>query len=171
MEDYVEEIISFVEEFKEERCRDYLFARRWPKGFRCPKCNHDEKWDLNAIKYKCKKCRHQTSLYIGTIFEKTHQPLASWFLAIKYVTIDPKRVTASELQELTKLKSNNTALKWWHTFKKVALDSEQYRHNGKITFDELMDYVVGPAVMYEDDIIEEMYIDDDEYGWEKAMRE
>jgi hypothetical protein len=41
-------IPEFVSRFKsEEDCREYLFNIRWPNGFCCPECGHDEYYFLN----------------------------------------------------------------------------------------------------------------------------
>ena len=28
--------------FLEEACEEHLFKLRWPEGFRCPRCGHDQ---------------------------------------------------------------------------------------------------------------------------------
>ena len=28
--------------------RDYLFALRWPEGFRCPRCGHERAWPVRG---------------------------------------------------------------------------------------------------------------------------
>lgn len=151
MTNYEKELMEFLEKFgTEEQCRNYLFNLRWPEGFRCPKCNYDKKWDLSEVKFKCKKCRHQTSLISGTIFQGSHQPLTRWFLAIKYITMEPEKTNASELQVLTGLGSNHTALKWWHTLREIMLCSKQYRYRNTITFQEFMGCVASQAEKYEE---------------------
>jgi transposase-like protein len=111
MRDYANEHLEFIEKFgTEEQCRSYLYALRWSNGFRCPKCGYDKARNQNGIKYRCKGCRKETSLYEGTIFENTRKPLTTWFFAIWYITLDPGRTNSSELQRIVKLGSNNTAL-------------------------------------------------------------
>src|SRR5574337_689119 len=47
----------------EEDCEKRLFKLRWPQGFACPSCGHQEYYHVTQRKlYQCKKCRHQTSL-------------------------------------------------------------------------------------------------------------
>ena len=36
-------LIDFMDRFKtEEDCREHFFRIRWPNGFKCPKCQHEE---------------------------------------------------------------------------------------------------------------------------------
>ena len=139
MRDYKNEHLEFFKKFgTEEQCRYYLYALRWSNGFRCPKCGHNEVWELNTIKYKCKECKKQTSLYEGTIFENTRKPLTTWFTAIWYITLDPDQTSALEMQKIVKLGSNNTALEWWKNLRGVMFRSKQFKLNGKITVEEFI---------------------------------
>jgi len=85
-------LIEFQEKYgKEEQCRQYLYAKRWPEGFVCPKCGHNECFNIKSRnRYQCKSCNHQPSITSGTIFDRTRTPLVKWFLAI-YLTADDKR--------------------------------------------------------------------------------
>jgi transposase-like protein len=83
----------------EEACRAYLFSKRWPAGFVCPKCGHCEYFDVKSRnKYQCKACNHQTTVTAGTIMEKTRTPLTKWFVAIYLVAEDKRGVSAMALQ-------------------------------------------------------------------------
>jgi hypothetical protein len=148
------EFLEFQKEFDEEKCRDYLFRLRWPDGFRCPKpdCGHDKKYDVKPIgyKFKCKKCRKTTSIVDGTILRR---PLYRWFWAIRYVTFQPGMGSAAELQRSVGLGSRHTALDWFDELSKMAIYSEQYNRNGKITFDELLENIVGSQSMIDEDFL------------------
>ena len=50
MEDYPRDQLEFESRFaSEEACRDYLFALRWPEGFRCPRCGHERAWPVRKV--------------------------------------------------------------------------------------------------------------------------
>jgi transposase-like protein len=84
----------------EEACRTYLFSKRWPKGFVCPKCGHTEYFDVKSRnKYQCKKCNYQATLTAGTILEKTRTPLTKWFAAMYLVSEDKRGLSAVALQK------------------------------------------------------------------------
>ena len=75
--------LQFTEAFPtEEACRSYLFSRRWPNGFACPRCGGREYYHISTRDlYECRYCRYQASLTAGTIMEKTRTPLMAWFLS------------------------------------------------------------------------------------------
>src|SRR5881397_887402 len=99
-DDLPEDMPSFLARFgSDEQCREYLFKARWPNGFRCAACGHDDAYALRTkIVYECVACRKQHSLLAGTIFEQTKTGLAKWFLAIYLVTSSKGGIAATELK-------------------------------------------------------------------------
>ena len=52
-----------------EACLAELATLRWPEGFQCPKCGHDQGGLLPSRKlYECSHCHHQSSVTSGTLF-------------------------------------------------------------------------------------------------------
>jgi hypothetical protein len=100
IDDLPEDMPSFLARFgSDEQCREYLFKARWPDGFRCVACGHDDAYALRTkIVYECVACGKQHSLLAGTIFEQTKTGLAKWFLAIYLVTSSKGGIAATELQ-------------------------------------------------------------------------
>jgi len=85
----------------EAKCRKALFRSRWPRGFRCPKCEAQEHSRFrrgDQVYYQCSGCRYQTTLLSGTMFEGTKLPLTTWFLAIHLLTATKTNVAALELK-------------------------------------------------------------------------
>src|SRR4051812_24931026 len=99
-DDLPQDMPSFIARFgSDEQCRDYLFEARWPEGFRCAACGHDDAYALRTkIVYECVACRKQHSLLAGTMFERTKTGLSRWFLAIYLVTSSKGGIAATELQ-------------------------------------------------------------------------
>lgn len=68
-------LIEFQRRFAtEEACHDHLFRMKWPHGFKCPKCGHDQAYEIKTRRlplYECAQCKRQTTVTVGTIFEKT----------------------------------------------------------------------------------------------------
>jgi len=62
-------------------CLDYLEWLRWPAGFSCPTCGHDDGWRLGDGRFKCSGCGDRTSVTAGTIFDRSRTPLTVWFTA------------------------------------------------------------------------------------------
>lgn len=94
----------------ETQCFDYLFNLRWKNGYRCPICNHNEMWQIKDYKYKCKKCKYQTTVISKTLFQDTHLPMTLWFKAMWYITSSNEKVTATKLQKDLGIGSNRTVL-------------------------------------------------------------
>lgn len=91
--------IDFQESFgTEEQCEQMLFKLRWPKGFICPNCGHDDAAYLAPRRLmQCRLCRRQTSVTAGTIFHKTHLPLVCWFRVIYEIAQDKGGASATSL--------------------------------------------------------------------------
>jgi transposase-like protein len=62
---------------------DYVAALRWPDGFVCPHCGGREYSYLSTRRlWKCKSCKKQSSIKVGTIFEGSALGLDKWLPAI-----------------------------------------------------------------------------------------
>ena len=93
----------------EEQCLDYLFHLRWENGYRCPKCQHNEMWEIRSHKYKCKKCGYQTTVIAGTLFQDTHIPMTTWFHAAWYFSAHSQDITVAMLEEELHINNRETA--------------------------------------------------------------
>lgn len=41
-------LIEFQRRFAtEEACHEQLFLMKWPPGFKCPECRHDQDYEIN----------------------------------------------------------------------------------------------------------------------------
>ena len=89
-------------DFTEEECKFALFRAKWPNGFRCPRCNHNECYTIttrNLPLYECTMCRAQPSLISGTVMQGTRTPLCSWFRAIQ-LHASPAGINALQLSNI-----------------------------------------------------------------------
>lgn len=85
----------------EAKCLNYLAALRWPNGFQCPACGHDQGWTITQrAVIECARCSHQTSVTAGTLFHATKRPLRDWFWAIYWVSSDKGSISALRLAKL-----------------------------------------------------------------------
>lgn len=87
----------------EKSCCEYLYKMKWPDGYRCAKCRHAAYYVIltrNYPLYECRRCGNQTTLTVGTIFEKTHTDLTTWFAAIYLVVQDRQASTAQISNQL-----------------------------------------------------------------------
>jgi transposase-like protein/ribosomal protein L37AE/L43A len=104
-------ILEFQERFgTEEACREYLFASRWPEGFRCPACGErGAGTETRRGLWICKACGRQTSLTAGTVMNDTRTPLRTWFWAAYLVATHHPGISAKQLQRQLGLSRYETA--------------------------------------------------------------
>ncbi len=137
MEDYPRDLLEFESRFSsEEDCRDYLFALRWPDGFRCPGCGHERAWAVRKVWLECARCGRQTSVTAGTIFQDTRKPLRLWFRAMWQVTSQKNGTSALGLQRVLGLGSYQTAWTWMHKLRRAMVRPGRERLTGVVEVDE-----------------------------------
>ena len=109
----------------EEKCREALFAWRWPEGFACPACGGVAHCELEKrALWQCNVCRTQTSLTAGTIFAATKLDLTVWFRAMLHMTQTKQGISALELSRRLDV-SYNTAWAMHHKLRQVMLERNQ----------------------------------------------
>ena len=135
---------SFLARFgSDEQCREYLSKARWPDGFQCAACGHDDAYALRTkIVYECVACRKQHSLLAGTIFEQTKTGLAKWFLAIYLATSSKGGIAATELRRQPGPGSCGTAWTWLHKIRKAMVRPDRKPSAHHVEADET--YLGGP---------------------------
>jgi transposase-like protein len=137
MEDYPRSLLEFKERFStDEACYHYLEMLRWPGGFQCPKCSHNEAWGMARGLYKCKKCKRQISITSGTIFHDTRKPMRLWFEAIWHITSQKYGANALGLKRVLSLGSYNTAWKWLHKLRRAMVRPGREKLSGFVEIDE-----------------------------------
>jgi hypothetical protein len=85
----------------EEACLEALFAMRWPRGFICKHCGHNDGYRLSARRtVQCASCRRQSSITSGTLFNRTKIPLRKWFWLIFLMSQDKGGISTVRAAEL-----------------------------------------------------------------------
>jgi transposase-like protein len=91
----------------EDKAREFLESKRWPDGVPfCPHCG-EEGYELTAkptskkpgrkgLK-KCKGCRKQFTVRVGTIFEESKLPISKWLMAIHLMTSSKKGISSHQM--------------------------------------------------------------------------
>lgn len=137
MEDYPRTLMEFKERFiTEAACIQYLVSLRWPNGFRCPECEHNEAWETKRGLFQCRKCRRQTSVTAGTIFHDSRKPLRLWFEAMWHITSQKYGANALGLQRILDLGSYHTAWNWLHRLRRAMVRPDRDNLNGTVEVDE-----------------------------------
>ncbi len=87
-----------------DKAREYLEAIRWPNGPVCPHCGSVSK-DHYALQgkahrvglWKCKDCREQFSVTVGTVFERSKIKLNVWLQAVYLLCSSKKGISSHQL--------------------------------------------------------------------------
>jgi hypothetical protein len=95
----------------EEACAAYLYAARWPDGFRCPACGHAKAWPHRGkrFSFECAACNRQTSVTSGTVMHGSKLPLTLWFWTAYLVASHSNGLSALQLKGQLGLGSYKTA--------------------------------------------------------------
>lgn len=93
----------------ENEARKHLEAIRWPDGPVCPHCDSvDGHYRLEGTGgakgkkarpglLKCKDCREQFSVTVGTVFEHSKVPLTKWLLATHLLCSSKKGISSHQI--------------------------------------------------------------------------
>lgn len=113
-------------------CREYLFYWRWPKGFECPKCNYKKKLpyyfkERKTFRCKKKKCKSETSVIAGTVFEGTRLPLSIWFLGAHIIKRMGDRFDVDQFRKILRIKDKRTASRLYKKIKVALKKSEEFK--------------------------------------------
>ena len=90
----------------EDKAREFLESKRWPNGPVCPHCGGEgyaltpkptsRRPGRRGLK-KCKACRQQFSVRIGTIFEESKIAICKWLMAIHLMTSSKKGISSHQM--------------------------------------------------------------------------
>lgn len=92
--------------------RELLERMRWPNGAACPRCGGCDPYKITPSGkstkarttrkglYKCRACRRQFSVTVGTVFEDTHIPMNKWLQAIYLLCSSKKGISAHQLHRM-----------------------------------------------------------------------
>ncbi len=79
-------------------CVDFVSAMRWPQGPVCPSCGGKDHSFLKTRRiWKCKSCKRQFSVKLGSIFEDSPIGLDKWLAAIWMIANCKNGVSSHEM--------------------------------------------------------------------------
>jgi len=91
----------------EDAARAHLEEQLWPDGAVCPHCKSQNATALNGAAhrkglYQCNEgeCRHQFSVTVDTVFERSKIPLHKWVLATHLMAASKKGISAKQIQRM-----------------------------------------------------------------------
>lgn len=92
----------------ENAARELLEQWRWKGHPACPHCGGADPTKLTPKAgsstrkgvWKCKACRKQFTVTVGTIFEASHIPISKWLLAIHLLNASKKGMSAHQIHRM-----------------------------------------------------------------------
>lgn len=137
MVDYPKNQLEFEKTYgTEESCQDYLWELKLAAGFTCKECGYDEFWRQSRNRLTCKHCRTEASALSGTVFHKSHVPLAVWFRAVWWFTNQKHGVSALGLQRALGIGSYRTSWLILQKLRRAMIRPDREKLSGEVEVDE-----------------------------------
>lgn len=115
-------------------CASYLEATRWADGFVCPSCKtkgEPFRFDARPHVLRCRTCRKDASLTVGTVMARTHTPLSVWFWGAYLMVSMTPGVSAVQFQRQLGLSRYETAFQILHKLRAGMVRPDQDRIGGR----------------------------------------
>jgi len=114
---------DFYEKLKtEEQAREWIWKSRFDgKDFVCTGCGSEEfyQYQCDPEVRKCRACRLQVRLRVGTLFESSNLPLLVWVRAIWWAMQGKRGISAWELKRQLKMRSYQTTWGMLHKIRRA----------------------------------------------------
>ena len=139
MPDYPRSLIEFQRRFPDDAaCAAWLAELRWPDGFRCPACGHDDAWALRCKPwtFECRACRRQTSVRAGTVLHGSKLPLTVWFWAAYLMATHSNGISATQLRTQLAIGSYKSAWLLQAKLRRAMTAPERNPLSGLVEIDE-----------------------------------
>ena len=115
-------------------CAAYLEKARWSDGFVCPHCQaagEPFRFANRPGVLRCRKCRRDTGLTVGTVMARSHTPLSVWFWSAYLVSSQTPGVSAVQLRRQLRLSRYETAFQILHKLRAGMVRPDQDRIGGR----------------------------------------
>jgi transposase-like protein len=138
---YPTTLVDAVKYFSNEQvCIDEVAAMRWPDGqVFCPACGEvgNTLWLANQKRWKCRGCKKQFSVKVGTIFHDSPLGLDKWMVAMWMLANCRNGISSCEVARTIGI-TQKSAWHMMHRIRKVMTDagSDKMGGNGPVEIDE-----------------------------------
>jgi transposase-like protein len=129
----------------EDAARDLMERMRWPNGVACPHCGGADPYKLTpkvtSTKpgrkglYKCRACRKQFTVTVGTVFEDSRIALSKWLLGLHLIASSKKGMSAHQLHRMLGI-SYKAAWFMAHRFRYAMRGPLLFKLLGTVEIDE-----------------------------------
>ena len=133
-------LVEFMQEHgSQAQCTQAVAAARWPGGCVCAVCHcclHPTFEQAGRNCLQCQRCRYQTTMTAGTIFEASQLPLTAWFLAMHFRTQAKNNVSALDVRRQLGVRWR-TDRRIKHKLMTVIAEGESLRQSsGRVEIDD-----------------------------------
>ena len=115
---------------------EFVAKLRWPNGWTCPECGGTEYSYVSTRRlWKCRTCKKQTSVKVGSIFEDSPIPLDKWLASIWVIANSKNGVSSHELARTVGLTQKSA----WFVLHRIRLAMQTgsfERFDGEVEVDE-----------------------------------
>jgi len=81
-----------------QNAHDFIVSLRWADGVICPHCGGSEQWFIKTrLIWRCKACKKQFSVKVGTIFEDSALGLDKWLCSIWLIANAKNGISSYEI--------------------------------------------------------------------------
>ena len=124
-------------------CLDFVAKLRWPDGVTCPHCEGKGHSFLTTRRiWKCKTCKKQFSVKVGTIFEDSPLGLDKWLAGIWLIANAKNGISSCEIHRALGITQKSA----WHMLHRIRLAMQTgtfQKLSGEVEVDET--YIGGKA--------------------------
>lgn len=120
----------------DKACLRFLEEVRWKTTFVCQSCGGNEYWSKSSGLRRCKSCRFDNSVKVGSVFESSRLSLKTWFYAIWWITVQKTGVSALGLQRNLGLGSYRSAWLLLHKIRNATIHADRSFLAGEVEVDE-----------------------------------
>jgi transposase-like protein len=119
-----------------DTCLQFLIPLRWPNGITCPECQSAEHSFLSTRRlWKCKSCKKQFSIKVGTVMEDSPLGLDKWLAAIWMIANAKNGISSWEIHRALGITQKSA----WFLLHRIRLAMQTgtfERLNGEVEADE-----------------------------------
>jgi transposase-like protein len=130
-------LISAIRYYSNEAvCVEFLSRLKWENGVkRCPKCDSTEVYGLRTRKvFKCRACKKQFSIKVGTIMQDSPLPITKWVPAIWMVVNCKNGISSCEMARALGIKQSS-AWHMNHRIRKAIENGSMVKLSGEVETD------------------------------------
>ena len=117
-----------------QNCHDFIVPLRWPNGITCPRCESAKHSFISTRKvWKCKGCKKQFTVKLGTIMEDSPLGLDKWLTAMWMITNAKNGISSWEIHRAIGVTQKSA---WFLLHRiRLAMESGGFKFDGEVEAD------------------------------------